>query len=479
MWSIPNQAENIPVFKRIARHIEELAASGRLQPGKRLPAERTLARLFGVNRSTVIRAFDDLEDRGLLFRKRGSGTYVAAGKWGVQSYATLNWQEPPALLAVPGDGAFRREAAVRRERAAREGKIFWDLSGDDLAPDLLPDLASGDGLLGGKRRESAWRDAVRAERGEEAAHLGLPALRRAVSVFLREDIGASPGLSLPEETILITSGARQAVFLITQCLLRPGDAVGVEAPSYFYSLPVFQAAGLRLYALPVDGEGITPEGLDAAASRRSLKMVFLNPIFHNPTGAVMGDARKKAVLAFCAKARIPIVEDDAYGRLFFENRRDLSPIKKWDENDQVIYLGSLSSYAGRNLRAGWLAAPPAVIATLARARHMMDAGLSVLPQLLACEYLGMAAKHLPMIRNVLAKRAAELALSLRETFGGKLVFSPPSGGLYLYAEAVEKEAKALNDLKRGILSAGFAPALGEEFGDAPGFFRFNCSAYQM
>lgn len=469
MWSIAGLPESIPVFKRIARRIEELVASGRLQPGKRLPAERTLARLFGVNRSTVIRALEDLEDRGIVQRKRGSGTYAAAGKWGVQSYATLNWREPPALLSGPGNSAFRNEIAVLRERAARKGTAFWDLSGDDLASDLLPDVTLG---------KNVWKNAVKAEQGEEAAHLGLTELRGAVAGFLREKIGRSSGISVPTENILITSGSRQAIFLITQCLLRPGDAVGVEAPSYFYSLPVFQAAGLRLYALPVDDAGITLEGLEAVASRRSLKMIFLNPVFHNPTGAVMHDARKKAILAFCAKTHLPIVEDDAYSRLFYEERADLSPIKKWDENDQVLYLGSLSSYAGRNLRAGWLLAPPSVIATLAWARHMMDAGLSVLPQLLAQEYLAMAADHLPKLRGSLSERAARLAERLREIFGDRLVFSEPAGGLYLYAEAGEKDTKSLQALKRDMLEAGLAPAPGEEFGDAQGLFRFNASMYR-
>lgn len=476
MWNISDlaaQAGSIPVYKLIAGRIGELAASGRLPPGGRLPAERTLARLFGVNRSTVVRAFDELEERGLLLRKRGSGTYVAAGKWGVQSYATLNWREPPALLAMPGETAFRREAAVSRERAAREGTPFLDLSGDDLAPDLLPELAAEGSAGSGKQLEKAWKEAVKAERGEEAAHLGLPSLRRAVAHFLR------PGADIPEDTVLITSGSRQAIFLITQCLLRPGDAVGVEAPSYFYSLPVFQAAGIRLCALPVDEGGVTLDGLAVASSRRSLKMIFLNPVFQNPTGAVMRDARKRDVLAFCAKTRIPIVEDDAYSRLFFRNRTDLAPIKAWDGSGQVIYIGSLSSYAGRNLRAGWLAAPPPVIARLAGARHMMDAGLSVLPQLLAREYLGMAEEHLPGLRKSLAGRSGALMSRLRGICGDGLVFSPPGGGLYLYAEAREKDAESLKRVRRELFGAGLVPAPGEEFGDAPGFFRFNCSMFRM
>ncbi|MCC8194005.1 MAG: PLP-dependent aminotransferase family protein [Deltaproteobacteria bacterium] len=464
MWHL-EPGDGAPLYKRIIRHLEAAVASGHLAPGERLPSERDLARLLSVNRSTVIRALDEMGDRGILVRKRGSGTYVNREKWGVQSYARLNWQDPPALLPAAKAGPFHREAAFLRQRAARSGEKLRDLSRDELAPGLLPVFPIP---------ERSWRDVVRAEQGDEAAHLGLPQLRHSLSAFLR----ATSGIDAPAEDILITSGSRQAIFLITQCLLKVGDAVGVEAPSYFYSLPVFQAAGLRLYALPMDEHGITLEGLEKLASRRSLKMVFVNPVFHNPTGTVMSDARKNAVLDFCAAARIPIVEDDAYSLLFFRRMEGLSPLKAWDRRNQVIHIGSLSSYAGRNLRAGWLLAPTGIIAKLAAARQMMDAGLSVLPQIIANEYLdNVATRHLSVLRGNLAASALELAAFLRGTFGDRIVFDPPSGGLYTYAVMRDRDARSYAAMQTAFLRHGVIPALGEDFGDARPSFRLNHSLF--
>lgn len=464
MWTPPRTNENLPVYKQLVRHMEAAIISGKLAPGERLPAERTLARLLGVNRSTVIRALDDLADRGVLVRKRGSGTYVNREKWGVQSYARINWQEPPALLPAKRDGPFQREAAVLREKAARGEIALRDLSRDDLAPDLLPAVT-----IPGR----SWEEIVRAEQGDEAAHLGLASFRQSVSRFLNREAG----LAVPPEEILITTGSRQAIFLITQCLLKVGDAVGVEAPSYFYSLPVFQAAGLRLFALPTDNGGVVPGELEHIAARRSLKMIFLNPVFHNPTGTVMSVARKRAVLAFCAAKRIPIVEDDAYGFLRFKARGGLAPIKAHDADSQVIYTGSLSSYAGRNIRAGWLVAPPGVIARLATARHMMDAGLSVLPQMLAQEYLDRVAQtHLPQLRRALASRAERLALHLRDVSGCAFTFTPPPGGLFLYATV--PTGREYVAAQREFLRRGIIPALGEEFGDTRPSFRLNHSLFR-
>jgi DNA-binding transcriptional MocR family regulator len=241
---------------------------------------------------------------------------------------------------------------------------------------------------------------------------------------------------------------------------------------------VFQAAGLRLYALPMDMHGVTMEGLENLTSRRPVKMIFLNPIFHNPTGTAMSDARKRAVLDFCAARRIPIVEDDAYSQLYFDEKTSRRPIKALDIQEQVIYIGSLSSYADSTMRAGWLVAPPAVIGKLAEARHMMDAGLSVLPQILAGEYLDhAAARHLSDLRVALSMRADRLREYLRDVFGDRLSLTRPSGGLYLYASAPSADDKTRNALQRDFLRLGVIPAPGEAFGDPGMAVRFNHSMF--
>jgi DNA-binding transcriptional MocR family regulator len=465
MWQL-DRAGGLPLYKQIIRLLEDAAASGRLAPGSRLPAERRLAGLLGVDRSTVIHALEELTDRNVLIRKRGSGTYVNSEKWGVLHYAQLHWQTPTPLLPRRRRNAFYTEAAAFEEKAAETGEPFFDLSRDELSRDLLP----GRAVPG-----VSWKSAIDAEQNDEASFLGLAAFRRSVRWFLHTTVG----LDVPYDRLLITAGSRQAVFLITQCLLRSGDAVGVEAPSYFYSLPVFQAAGLRLFALPMDNEGITPEGLENLATRRPLKMIFLNPVFHNPTGTVMSDRRKQAVLAFCAAKHILVVEDDAYSLLYFDRTTERAPVKTWDSHDQVIYIGSLSSYTDRTMRAGWLVAPPAVIGKLAAARRVMDADLSVLPQILAGEYLDYtAARHLPALRGVLADRASRLCAFLRDAFGDRLTFTPPSGGLYLYARARDTKEKTQNGLLRDFLRLGIVPASGEAFGEQDTSFRFNCSIFK-
>jgi DNA-binding transcriptional MocR family regulator len=340
-----------------------------------------------------------------------------------------------------------------------------DLSQDDLPGELFP-----------KRPvpKIAWKELIRAERGEEGSHLGLCSFRRAVRSFLSRRMG----LDAPLEQILITSGTRQAIFLITQCLLSPGDAVGVEQPSYFYSLPVFQAAGLRLCALPMDGEGVTLEGLEALASRVPLRMIFLNPVFHNPTGSCMGERRKLEILRCCSARRIPIVEDDASSLLAFRPGAETGPMKRRDGGNRGIYLGSLSSYAGRNLRAGWMVAPEPVIRQLAEVRHMMDAGLSVLPQFLGERYLELAADaHLEDLRRILAERAAALARRLGEICGDMARFREPAGGFYLYARLSGGGEQARTAFLRRLLAGGIIPARGSDYGDGAGAFRFNYSRF--
>ena len=468
MWEPGRLAHgNMPLYKQVMLLIENVIENGLLVPDERLPSERTLAELLGVNRSTVIRAFDDLADRGVLLRMLGSGTYVNPEKWGLQSYPILNWQPPPALIGAQKHRAYDTQAKALREEARQKGTPVLDLSQDNLPDDLLPALSMP---------EVSWKELVLAEQGDEASHFGLSAFRRTVQSLLRDTLG----LDVAYDQVLVTSGTQQAIFLITQCLLRPGDAIGVEAPSYFYSLPVFQAAGLRLYALPMDEEGITLDGLDALHQRKALNMIFLNPVFHNPTGSLMSGKRKRDIAYYCSHKRIPIVEDDAYSLLGFSPGLDIAPLKKYDQHNQMIYTGSLSSYAGRNLRTGWLVAPEPVIKRLAEVRRQMDAGLSVLPQLLAQHYMLETQKpHREQMQKTLARRAELVMAWLKGQYGDTLNFLEPKGGLYLYLRLKDTSEQACGHFLHSLLQERIIVAQGADFGDAPGAFRVNYGQFVM
>lgn len=463
MWDIAKQElAHLPLYKRVIRLIEEAVEQGHLRGGERLPAERVLAKTMGVNRSTVVLALENLTERGLLVRRQGSGTYVNAEKWGVQGFAKLHWHRTSLFRTRHATDPYQLHVAALANKARQKGFALRDLAQDALPNDLLPYMTVP---------QWPWHELIQAEQEEEGTRLGLASFRLAVQAFLRQH----RGLDLPLSQIFITSGSQQSIFLLIQCLLAPGDCVGVEMPSYFYSLPVFQAAGLRLCPLPMDAHGITVEGLEAAMQRRRLKLIFLNPVFHNPTGGCIGNTRKAQVLEYCAAKHIPIVEDDAYGLLSFTATNNTLPLQVTGR-DQVIGIGSLSSYAGSSLRAGWITAPEPIITQLAEVRQHMDARLSVLPQVLAGHYLEtVAPNHMHTLRQVLPQRAAALAGLVARQWGDTLSCSLPSGGLYMYAKLHERSQAAETAMLGQLLEQRIIVARGAEFGDVPGAFRMNFS----
>ena len=307
-----------PLYQQIIEGIEAAIISGQLSPGERLPSERDLSIWLNVNRSTVIRALDELSDRNIIIRKSGSGTYVNDQKWGLLTYPSFNWRNSLVASYQPSPN-FKEDAS----------QDYYDLRSGDLPIDLYPSL---------KLPEIDWQSLILAEQ-QDNAQLGMLSLRETVQSYLK----ARFNFIVPVEQIMITSGAQQAISLIALGLLKPGDAIGIEQPSYFYALPIFQSVGLRIYGIPVDQQGLSIERLDELVHKHSLKMLFINPNFQNPTGAVMSFKRKKELLDFCQRKNLPIVEDDAYSQLYFYQSVDVNPVKKWDIEGQTIYVGSLSA----------------------------------------------------------------------------------------------------------------------------------------
>lgn len=461
MWILnKSKTNNLPLYQQIITLIEQAIENGQLQAAEKLPSERQLSDLLRVNRSTIIHALNELSDRGVLIRKIGSGTYVNNEKWGLQSYPLINWQPLSDTLAKQRQDAYTLQSNQLRQEAINQHKSILDLANGDLPSDLHPSLTP----------QSSWQTLLYYEQNNETSHLGLKTFRLAVQQYLQQRFN----MSVDIEQILITSGAQQAIFLITQGLLKPGDAIGIEAPSYFYSLPLFQATGLRLYAIPTDQEGITVEGLEKLTQQQSIKMIFLNPIFQNPTGFVMSERRKKQLLNYCYTKHIPIVEDDAYSALTFNLQLDTSPIKKYDKHQQVIYIGSLSKYIGKNIRAGWMIAPKAIINKLADIRQQLDAGLSVLPQLLAEYYLTEHAnKHQLLLQQTLSSRATQLSQWLTENYQDRLYFHKSMGGYHLYAHCIKKDTIALQILLNDLLRQNIIVARGNYFGDNAYNLRFS------
>jgi DNA-binding transcriptional MocR family regulator len=284
--------------------------------------------------------------------------------------------------------------------------------------------------------------------GHGYAPLGLPALRAAIA----ERAGA------PAEHVLVTNGGQGALALITAALVRPGDRVIVEAPTYPGAIELFSRAGATIVALGRDHAGPRPDDLRRALSGIGAALVYLVPTCHNPTGSVMHERRRRELLAVCAEHDATVVDDQTCADLLFEGTAppglaELDP-------ERVITIGSFSKLLWGGLRVGWIRATRRGVLRLGRLKAAHDMGDGLLDQLAV---LG----ALPRLDEIAAARRAQARErhdALAGAFAARLAdwrLAPARGGYSLWVRLPDGtgDELAAAAMARGVaISAGSASA---------------------
>ncbi|WP_409346253.1 PLP-dependent aminotransferase family protein [Paenibacillus sp. MBLB4367] len=453
MWK-PDRSSAQPLYMQIADDIERRISHGEYPPGSLLPSERKLAEQLNVNRSTVILAYEELRSHGIIESRSGSGTRVSKFKWGATPKHTPNWHR-----YVEGGTFLPNLSFLRRIREVlQKDATLIDFASGELASDLSPSEE-----IGMMMKEHNFTEYLGYDNPQ-----GILPLRQALVSYLHQ----YRQIRTTESSILITSGSQQSLYLITQCLLVPGDAVAIEDPSYCYSLPMFQSAGLRLFRLPVDSKGIQPEDIRPLFKKHRIKMLFINPNFQNPMGVVLDPERRIRLLEAASEMGLPIVEDDPFSLTSY-NGNPPPPLKSIDRLGTVVYIGSFSKIAASGLRVGWMVAPQSVVSRLADARQQMDFGLSSVPQRIAAEFLNSRyfQPHLERLRMRLLFKRDLIMEALERELPGQVSFLTPEGGLHLWCKIIPgvNDEKLLEEaIRRGIV---FVP--GSVYGSDSGYVRFT------
>lgn len=282
------------------------------------------------------------------------------------------------------------------------------------------------------------------------------------------------GLAVQPETVLVTTGAQQALYLITRALLQPGDAIVLEQPSFYYSLTLFQSAGIRLLPLPMDSEGLLPDALEEAVRRQRPKMVWLNPTYHNPTTTTLSLQRRLAVLDICRRYNLPIVEDDAFGYLTVAGTpTPPPPLAALEEGRRVIHVGTLSKIVAPGLRIGWIVAPRPIVQRLADVKGQIDLGVPGLVQALASGFLQSPAwpRHVGTVQMTLCERRDAFLAALQPLGERGARWTEPQGGLYVwlrFGDALTDRLRLEQAIRLGVV---YAP--GRVYGMADGYARLN------
>ena len=269
---------------------------------------------------------------------------------------------------------------------------------------------------------------------------GYPPLVKSLRKFLEKK-----GLPVENNKLLITTGSLQAINILTKEFIDPGDIVLTESPSFIGAISVFKSYQARMESIP-----LLDDGIDLGILRKKLeslpskpKFLYITPNFHNPAGITYSKQKRKDLLSFLADKDILMIEDDAYGDLYFDNEiKDIVRPMKCDDPDDVTicYTGSFSKILGPGFRLGWLLVNQEVYEKCELIKQAMDACSPNFTQVLANEFLnkGTIYPYLDKLRDNYGRRRDMMNEALLKYMPSYIKWNIPRGGFYFWFEMPPK-----------------------------------------
>ena len=412
-WVQDCPQDGAPQWARVHRAVRRAIDAGTLQPGMRLPSARQLARDWGVSRGAVDEGFAQLQAEGLLERRVGDGTYVAAA---ARPSAQTPHREPAAAarrvlkdfgaIQVP---ASRVEGAVVPRRA-------YALHPRAMPLDSFP-LAAWRRLLV-QAHEPAQQALM-----EGGPPGGLPALREAIARHL----ALARGVTCSPSQVLVLSGPREGITAVVRQLLQPGDTVAVEDPSH-PSLPqLFSILGARVQGVPLDDEGFVVDALPPAT-----RAVYLHPLAQYPLGQRTRLARGRALLAW-AEAQQGWIVEGHYNDEWVPRSEQTPTLFARDFAGRVLLLGTFEGVMFPSLRVGYLVLPEALAARFIASQARLGERVPLATQWAVAQFIdsGGLTRHLERVRRDLSERRERVAGHLARLLPAAVRLGPMETGAQL------------------------------------------------
>jgi DNA-binding transcriptional MocR family regulator len=483
-----DRASSVPVYVQIARQFRRAIEDGDLPSGERLPPERRLASLLGVNRTTIVNAYRELAADGLVSGQVGRGTIVT---YGSGSADTLVEQRSAAFVGRSRERRTHPGSTPRHDGSrSAHASVPWthlftgvtDALNDPLLRDAMTVTARSDVIrfsTGIPAPELYPIETIR-ELFDEALHVAGQALLQHTPTEgytpLREQLAAwmtagaaRAGSRTPREPheIVVVAGSQQGLYLLARTLIEPGDLVAIESPTYLGAVQVFRAASARLLPIPVDADGMQVDALQDLLSRRRPKLIYTLPTFQNPSGSVLSIGRRKRLIDLAARHQIPIIEDDPYGAMRFEGRHlpSLAALDRegGDGSGTVIYLSTVSKMLFPGFRIGWIAGPRPVVERVTLMKQLVDLDTNALAQWAVWAFFerGLLVEHLSRTNQLYPHRRDLMLDALARHAGDLISANRPHGGIYLWCRL--SDGLRARDLLPEAARQGVVFAPGESF----------------
>jgi DNA-binding transcriptional MocR family regulator len=406
-------ASDEPLYLQLAAQIEAQIERGLFVAGSRIPSVRRLREQFGVSVSTVLEACRVLEDKGLVRARPKSGYFVQR---------TTTRREPDA--AASSSRVRRVDASLAVEINLGIGNPQHPTLGAAVqGPELMPITAITRLLSQVNRLHPTACHSYDAPPGSLE-------IRRAIARR-----SADAGCVVDADEVVVTNGAKEAVYLSVRSVTKPGDTVAIESPAYYALLEVLSSLDLRVVEISSHPrDGIDLDHLERTLERQPIAAVALMSNFSNPTGSCMSDAAKQRLVSLIERHDVPVVEDDVYGDLAFDGHRPRA-LKAFDTHGLVLHCSSYSKSLSPGLRVGW-AIPGRYQERFELLKLVVNQATAVAPQLAIASFLesGGFDRHLRRIQRKYRQQMDQMIEAVQRHFPPATRHTTPRGGHVLWVQ---------------------------------------------
>lgn len=402
------------LYEQVAKDIAEAVNNGVYLPGERVPSVRLLSNQLGVSISTVIQAYHLLATQGLVKAIPQSGYYVSA-RPSLPQPLLSNPESQPTVVSTG-------RLAMNLLQEIHDAD-FVQLAAALPCPELLP-IREINRELAALTRQSYMLGSV------YDTPTGCRELRAEIVKLMR-----SSGCSLSVGDIIITNGCQEALSLCLRAVAQAGDIIAIESPAYYGTLQVIEALGMRALEIPTHPQnGVCLDALESAIHRWSIKACLFVTNFSNPLGSLMPDEKKIQLVDLLAKHNIPLIEDDIYGDLGFEQFRP-KVCKAFDRKGMVLLCSSFSKTLAPGYRVGWTV-PGRFAETILHLKYLTNGSAPTPNQLAIAFFLAKGGfdRYLARIRNLYERQMELMSQAICHHFPEGCRITQPAGGFVLWVE---------------------------------------------
>jgi DNA-binding transcriptional MocR family regulator len=404
------------LYLQVAGGIESMIGQELLKIGDKLPSVRMLSEEYGISTGTAFQAYYHLEGKGLIEARPKSGYYVR-----------FNFSRFPQLPKVSDPEPVESEVSVEEMIHSVYKKMT---SGDTInfsiaAPpiELLPSPKLNKAIVYAMRKSKYHGINYEDIQGNIDLRTQLAKLAFNWSgKFSKEDI-------------VVTCGCMEALSMCMKAATQPGDTVAIESPTYFGIFQLVESLGLKVLEIPTDPvTGVDLDHLERAIKRFSISACVFVPNFNNPLASCIPDEKKKSLVELITRNKIPLIEDDIYGELYFGRQRPKT-CKTFDREGWVLHCSSLSKSLAPGYRIGW-AIPGRYKEKVIRLKQIHTLSSPTITQLAIAHFLsiGRYEYHLKKLRKTLHTQCLRYMQGIMQYFPGDTKISRPLGGFVLWIE---------------------------------------------